>query len=130
MSKDLDESLRSALRPVDPGERFTRGVMDAIARDSSRLDSASRSDDTSQADSATPSGRAPLKPRAAFRWGSAALAVSLVVAVVTAHQWQARRQERGLQARRQLIQALQLTGEKLDLAYQVVNGAQRPEPAP
>ena len=130
MSKDLDESLRSALRPVDPGERFTRNVMAAVAQDSSRLDSASRSDNTSRPDGAAPSGRAPLKPRAAFRWGSAALAVSLVVAVVTAHQWQVRRQERGLQARRQLMQALQLTGEKLDLAYQVVNDAERPEPAP
>jgi hypothetical protein len=112
MSKDLDESLRSALRPVDPGEPFTRGVMAAIARNSSRPDGP------------------PAKPRATLRWASAALAISLVGAVVTAHQWQARRLERGLQARRQLIQALQLTGEKLDLAYRVVNDTQRPEPAP
>jgi hypothetical protein len=112
MSKDLDESLRSALRPVDPGEQFTRNVMAAVAQDPSRSQSA------------------PAKPRTAFRWASAALVVSLMVAVVTAHQWPVRRQERGLQARRQLIQALQLTGEKLDLAYQVVNDAERPEPAP
>jgi hypothetical protein len=112
MSQDLDESLRSALRQVDPGERFTRGVMSAVAQDSSRSQSA------------------PAKPRTAFRWTSTALVVSLVVAVVSTHQWQARRQERGLQARRQLMQALQLTGEKLDLAYQVVNDAERPEPAP
>ena len=112
MSKDLDESLRSSLRPVDPGEQFTRNVMEAIAQDSSHSD------------------RVPAKPRTAFRWASAALVISLVCAVVTAHQWQVRRQERGLQARRQLIQALQLTGEKLDLAYRVVNDTQRPEPAP
>jgi hypothetical protein len=54
---------------------------------------------------------------------------SLVIAVVTAHQWQVHRQERGLQARRQLIQALQLTGEKLDLAYRAVNDLERGEPA-
>lgn len=130
MSKDLDESLRSALRPVDPGERFTRNVMAAVAQDSSRQDSAARSDDTSRADGAAPSRGAAPKPRTAFRWTSATLVVSLVVAVVSTHQWQVRRQERGLQARRQLIQALQLTGEKLDLAYQVVNDAERPEPAP
>lgn len=127
MSKDLDESLRSALRPVDPGERFTRGVMDAIAQDSSRLDSAPHSDHTSPRDSA----HSPLRSRAVLRRASAAaLVISLVIAVVSAHQWQMRRQERGLQARRQLIQALQLTGEKLDLAYRVVNDAERPEPAP
>jgi hypothetical protein len=112
MSKDLDQSLRSALRPVDPGEQFTRNVMAAIEQDSSRSDNA------------------PAKPRTTFRWASAALTISLVVAVVTAHQWQVHRQERGLQARRQLIQALQLTGEKLDLAYRVVNDTQHPEPAP
>ena len=111
MSKDLDESLRSALRPVDPGEQFTRNVMVAITQHSSRSDGP------------------PTKPRAAFRWASAALVISLVGAVVTAHQWQVRRQERGLQARRQLIQALQLTGEKLDLAYRVVNDTQRRKPA-
>jgi hypothetical protein len=33
-----------------------------------------------------------------------------------------------LEARRELIQALQLTGEKLDLAYRVVNDEQHPEP--
>ena len=112
MSKDLDESLRQALRPVDPGEQFTRTVMAAIAQDSAR------SDDR------------PAKPRTAFRWASAALMASVAVAVVTAHQWQVQRQERGLQARRQLIQALQLTGEKLDVAYQAVNDVERGEPTP
>ena len=112
MRKDLDESLRSALRPVDPGEPFTRNVMAAIAQDSSRSDSA------------------PAKSRVTFRMASAALVISLLVAVVTAHQWQVRRQERGLQARRQLIQALQLTREKLDLAYRAVNDPARPETVP
>ena len=112
MSKDLDESLRSALRPVDPGEAFARNVMAAIAQESARLDSA------------------PVKPRTAFRWTSAALVISLGVAVVIGHQWQAQREERGLQARRQLIQALQLTGEKLDVAYRAVNDVERTEPVP
>jgi negative regulator of sigma E activity len=122
MSKDLDESLRSALRPVDPGEAFTRNVMAAIAQESPpgtslRLQSA-------RLDSA------PAKPRTAFRWASAALVISLGLAVVIGHQWQAQREERGLQARRQLIQALQLTGEKLDVAYRAVNDVERTEPAP
>jgi hypothetical protein len=110
MSKDLDESLRQALRPVDPGEQFTRNVMAAIAQDPAHSDK-------------------PAEPRSALRWASAALMTSLVIAVVTAHQWQVHRQERGLQARRQLIQALQLTGERLDLAYRAVNDLERGEPA-
>jgi hypothetical protein len=111
---DLDESLRSALRPLDPGEQFTRDVMAAISRDSQPI----------------PTGTAPPKVRVTFRWASAAFVISLVLGVVTAHQWQLRRQERGLEARRQLLQALQVAGEKLDLAYRVVNDEERRESAP
>jgi hypothetical protein len=39
-----------------------------------------------------------------------------------------RREQEGLEARRQLLEALQLTGEKLDLAYQAVN-REAPPPA-
>lgn len=101
MSKDLEKSLRSALRPEDPGEQFTRNVMAAIARRESR-----RSRTT------------------AVRWASAALVISLVVVVIAAHQ----RNERGLEARRELIQALQLTGKKLDIAYQAVQDVERRAP--
>jgi hypothetical protein len=104
MSEDLEKPLRSALRPEDPGEQFTRNVMAAIAQqDSSR----------SRATTA--------RPRATLRWASAALVISLVVVVITTHH----RQERGLEARRQLLQALQLTGEKLDVAYQAVKDVER-----
>jgi hypothetical protein len=37
-----------------------------------------------------------------------------------------RREQEGLEARRQLLEALQLTGEKLDLAYQAVNREEPP----
>jgi len=98
MSKDFEQQLRDALRPVDPEEGFDQRVMARIAQERSR----SRTKIT--------------------RWASVALAASvLFVAVLGAHQWQLRREQEGLEARKQLIEALRLTGEKLDVAYQAVN---------
>ena len=111
MSHDLDDELRAALRPVDPGARFTQSVLARVAEKPTR------------------SSRAPRPLTGTLRWASAALAISLVMGVLVVHQWQVRRIQRGLEARKELIQALQLTGEKLDLAYRVVNDEQHPEPA-
>ena len=58
----------------------------------------------------------------------AAFAASVVLAVVLVHAWQIQRERRGLEARQQLIEALRVTGEKLDIVYRGVNG--EPQPAP
>jgi hypothetical protein len=98
MSKDFEQQLREALRPVDPDEGFDQRVMARIAREGSRR----RTNVT--------------------RWVSVALAASVVfAAVLGTHEWQVRREQEGLEARKQLLEALRLTGEKLDLAYQAVN---------
>jgi len=99
MSKDFEQQLRDALRPVDPDEGFEGRVMARVASEPQR----SRSKVT--------------------RWAAGlALAASVTgVAILGAHQWQERREQQGLEARRQLLEALQLTGEKLDVAYQAVN---------
>ena len=47
-------------------------------------------------------------------------------AIVGTHEWQVRREQEGLEARKQLIEALRLTGEKLDVAYQAVNRESQP----
>jgi hypothetical protein len=111
MSNDLDDDLRAALRPVDPGEKFTQSVLARVAEESTR------------------SIRWPRFHTTTLRWGSVALSLSLVMGIFIAHQWQVRRTQRGLEARRELIQALQLTGEKLDLAYRVVNDEEHSERA-
>jgi hypothetical protein len=103
MSDELDDALRAALRPVDPGEKFTQSVLARVADESTRR------------------GRVPWGYAAALRWASAALVVSLVAVILVTHERQARRTQRGLEARRELFQALQLTSEKLDVAYRVVN---------
>ena len=106
MSKDFEQQLREALQPVDPEEGFDQRVMARIASERSHA----RTKVT--------------------RWVSVALAASVVfAAILGAHEWQMRREQEGLEARKQLIEALRLTGEKLDVAYQAVNRESSPPPA-
>jgi hypothetical protein len=105
MSDFLEHELRRALRPEDPGDDFTRQVMARVR---------------TQAGAAAPR-RTPVSHRVA-RWLPAALAASLLVAIIVNHE-RAEQQtvQEGLRAREQLLQALRVTSEKLDLAYEVVH---------
>jgi hypothetical protein len=116
MSTDFEDRLRKALPPVDPAEGFAERVL-------ARLE-------------ATPVARSrrglPERFRglpAALLWRSlperfralpVALAASALLGTVLIYGWHADRERRGLEARRQLIQALHITGEKLDVAYRGV----------
>jgi hypothetical protein len=107
MSEDLEGKVRRALRPIDPGEDFTRRVMDRVSN--------------------TPPRAA--HPRRRVTWiPAAAIAASLLMMVVVIYEWQQSRKEAGLAARAQVIEALRVTNDKLDLAYRLVN--EPPKPAP
>jgi len=107
MSEDLDNTLRKALRRVDPGEDFTARVLARVAAEA-------RSESSGDMRSAN-------RSVSRLVWLPVALAASLVLAVVVTYEWQARRERAGLEARDQVIEALRVTSEKLDLAYQIVN---------
>jgi len=119
---DLDAELRAALRPVEPPDGFTARVM---ARVAARQQSANQQPQGQR----PPSRRAPLR-RAAPGWGAprwrlplglaAAVLLSLGVYVRVHLQ---RQQLAGLEARRQVIEALRLTDQKFDLAFQTVREA-------
>jgi hypothetical protein len=104
MNDELEKSLRGALRPLDPGEKFTQGVLARVA-----------------ADSRSAARRPAFVSRPVVRWTSATLALLCMAGLFTAHQWQAHRTRQGLEARRQLLEALQVTGENLDMAYRMIN---------
>lgn len=120
MNEDFENQLRRALRPVDPPAGFAERVLRAL-----------------------PERRAPatvvplsvIKPAPLSAWrrfsAPAALAASLLVAVFTgqhvAHRNAEREEQAGLAASRELMQALRVTSQKLDLAYEAV---QRPAPEP
>jgi hypothetical protein len=101
MNNDSDERLRKALRPVDPGEPFTQGVLARVANE--------------------PARSTPRILRPTLRWVSAGVAASLLLGVLVVHDWQVRRNQEGLEARRQLLEALRVTSNKLDIAYRAVN---------
>lgn len=96
MSDDLDAELRRALRPVDPPQGFTERVMARVA-----------------------SGRSP---GARHRWRvPVGLAAALLLGLgIYVHVQQQQEQHAGLEARREVIEALRLTDQKLDIAYQTV----------
>lgn len=120
MSEEIENDLRRALRPVEPPAGFAERVMRALP------------------ERQLPAPTVPLAvvqatPRTAA-WGRfsvpAALAASLVVAVFVgqrvAYQRELREQRAGLAASRELMQALRVTSQKLDVAYEAVHS---PPPA-
>ncbi len=114
MTDNFEDQLRRALRPVQPPAGFAARVMQALP---------------AQRESATVTPISLAKPaRAPNYWqrlrAPAALAASLLVAVLLGQQWAYQRQQAeqaaGLAASQQLMQALRVTSKKLDLAYQAV----------
>jgi len=117
---EVEELLRRALRRVEPPEGFAERLVRALPQ-------------------VTPANvmalRAARKATPVSAWrrfsAPAALAASLLVAVFTGQHLATLKAEReeqaGLAASRELMQALRVTSQKLDLAYEAV---QRPAPAP
>ena len=105
MNEELESRLRAALRPVEPSDEFTRDLIARVA-----------ADQRSSSDARSARGR---RPRA--WWLSASMAASLLVAAGIQHQLHERHErERGLEARREVIEALRVTSQKLNLAYEVI----------
>jgi hypothetical protein len=104
----FEDQLRKALRPVDPEKGFADRVM-------SRVDPA-------------PAARTRRWLPDRFRkWPAAPLAASVVMGVALVYAWRLDHERRGAEARRQLIEALHITGQKLDLAYRGVKRESSPD---
>jgi hypothetical protein len=95
MSEDLESRLRAALRPLPPSEDFARKLAARV------------------------SARRRFAPGA--WWIPASLAASLLIAVGVQHQVkESHERADGLEARREVVEALRVTSQKLNLAYEVV----------
>lgn len=113
MNEKLESRLRAALRPVAPSDEFTRDLIARVAADR-----------RSSSDARSAHGR---RPRARGWWLSASMAASLLVAAGIQHQLQERHErERGLEARREVIEALRVTSQKLSLAYEAIKNQSSP----
>jgi hypothetical protein len=105
MSKDIESQIRAAFRPLAPSEEFSQKLMMKV---------------TSQPP-APPKARRVAGLRPLAWWFGASLAASVLLAVgVHQHLQQQRLQQSGLEARREVLEALRVTSQKLDLAYEAV----------
>jgi hypothetical protein len=111
MNDPFENQLRRALRPVDAPEGFAERLLQDL-----------------------PQGRRPVvlalapkpQPERRRHWMPAALAASLLAAVVLGQQLASYRFEReelaaGLAAKQELLQALRVSSQKLDMAFEAVN---------
>jgi hypothetical protein len=107
MNKDIESQLRGALRPVEPSDEFSRRLL-------ARVNAA---------------GAAPPKPRrlkeGAARplvwWLGASVAACLIMAAgIQQHLQQQRLRQTGLEARREVEEALRVTSQKLNLAFEAI----------
>jgi hypothetical protein len=107
MSEDLDAQLRAALRPVAPDHDFSRRLIAEVAANHGRVAQQQRF--------------VWVRRRPAVWWYSAGIAACLLLAIGVQHGVE-RGHERasGLEAKRQVLQALRVTSQKLDLAYSVI----------
>jgi hypothetical protein len=107
MNEDLESRLRAALRPVAPRLDFTEDLIARLSAD--------------QPCETTAHGFGRRTRAAPAWWLSASLAASLLIgAGIYNHLHQQHERAGGLEARRQVIEALRVTSQKLDLAYETV----------
>jgi hypothetical protein len=112
MSDDIESQLKSALRPVAPREQFSARLLAQVTLGKP-----------------TPITLHPLSParRPLVWWLGASLAASLVLGLgVHQHLQERRLQQSGLEARREVLEALRVTSQKLDLAYEAVKSQSMP----
>lgn len=113
MSDDIESELTAALRPLAPREQFSVQLLAQVTLGGP----------TVKAHRLSPARR-PLT-----WWLSASLAASLVLGVgVHEHLQERRLQQSGLEARREVLEALRVTSQKLDLAYAAVKSQSTPMP--
>ena len=118
MTEDIENELRRRLRPVEAPEGFADRVMRALPADVKPA-----------VITALPTPRRSWMRQFGM---PTALAASLLAAVMlgrySAEQRELRAEREGLEASRELMQALRLTSDKLDIAYQAVQGPPPPDP--
>jgi len=108
MSQDLESQLREALRPIAPSATFEKKLIASVTADAQH----------SQPKAGRVGGSGW---HSRTRWLSVAAAACLLVAVGLQNRMQLRRErENGMEARRQVVEALRVTSQKLDLAYEIV----------
>jgi hypothetical protein len=95
MNDDLEAKMRAAMRPVAPGDELSRKLVASLAA---------------------------VEPKKRSNWWiPASLAASMLLAFGVQHHLREQRDlKNGLEARREVLEALRMTSQKLNLAYEAV----------
>jgi hypothetical protein len=106
MNDDIESRMRTALRPVPPSADFSQKLLARLMAEKPVLPK---------------TRRFTRSPRPAAWWFAASLAASVLLAAgVQQHLQQQRLRQSGLEARREVMEALRMTSQKLNLAYEAV----------
>ena len=122
--QELEKALRAALRAADPGDDFADGVL-------ARLDAADAADAADVAPAAIVMPAAQHRRRTPLRrWGLAALLAACVIAGIGLVRWrqQTLDWQRGLAARAQLLQALNIASANVNAVRAAVIREEEPMP--
>ena len=107
MSQEIESRIRTALRPVAPSDDFSQKLLARVVAD--------------RPEQPKPRRLLAASARPLAWWLTASLAACLILAVgVRQHLEQQRLQQSGLEARREVLEALRMTSQKLNLAYEAV----------
>ena len=108
---DIDRALERAMEADDPGPAFAGRVIAAITGDTA---------------AAARPGAASTRTGRAIVWRALLPLAATVALTVAGVQWQAARAEdaRARAAHEQLLQALRLTGEKLNVVHRAIERSQ------
>ena len=130
MTDEFERALRRALRPQDPGEEFAGRVVSRL--DSGHVDDMDDTDDVAPASDGEPASVVRLGPRRlrAFRsrWLPAALAACLIAGVgLVQMRKHALDAARANQARAQLLQALSIASDNVNIVRAAVAREENPD---
>jgi hypothetical protein len=126
MSEDLDARLRDALRPVAPRSELTEALIARLGgnqNSNAGHEPGGRHDGKDAAPAiAAPVSRVPPTRRLQrpVWWLPLGLAASLLLAVGIQGAHEREQREKGMEARRQVFEALRVTNQKLDLVARAV----------
>jgi hypothetical protein len=107
---DIERALERAMDTEDPGPAFTNRVLAAVKAERTVV----------------PFTAPQASRRAALIWRAALPIAATLALVAGGAQWRAKQAEeaRGRAAHAQLMQALRLTGEKLDVVHRAIERSQ------
>ena len=116
----FEEELRRACKAEDPGQAFTRRVLDRVNGNAARP--------LTLATERTRRPPAPIPPPSHANWRVALAFAALLAITIGGTAWMrhARYVEEGQRARAQVLTALRLTSEKLNVVRSAVIDAQEP----